>query len=87
MSESLESKLVLDALEMASCNACMHVTNSRNPSAGLLHHSDRGVKYAALDFQRALARLEAVQRGVLIFLCKRQPAKITFQPNDQRTQS
>ena len=25
--------------------------------------------------------------GVLIFLCKRQPAKITFQPNDQRTQS
>jgi hypothetical protein len=25
--------------------------------------------------------------GVLIFLCKRQPAKITFQPNDRRTQS
>ena len=53
MSESLESKLVLDALEMAR--------NSRNPAAGLLHHSDRGVQYAALDFQRALARLEAVQ--------------------------
>ena len=35
--------------------------NSRNPAAGLLHHSDRGVQYAALDFQRALARLEAVQ--------------------------
>jgi putative transposase len=53
MSESLESKLVLDALEMAR--------NSRTPAAGLLHHSDRGVQYAALDFQRALARLEAVQ--------------------------
>ena len=35
--------------------------NSRTPAAGLLHHSDRGVQYAALDFQRALARLEAVQ--------------------------
>ena len=53
MSDSLESKLVLDALEMAR--------NSRTPAAGLLHHSDRGVQYAALDFQRALARLEAVQ--------------------------
>jgi putative transposase len=53
MSESLESKLVLDALEMAR--------NLRKPAAGLLHHSDRGVQYAALDFQRALARLEAIQ--------------------------
>jgi putative transposase len=53
MSDSLESKLVLDALEMAR--------NSRTPAAGLLHHSDRGVQYAAFDFQRALARLEAVQ--------------------------
>lgn len=53
MNESLESKLVLDALEMAR--------NSRRPSAGLLHHSDRGVQYAAFDFQRVLARLEAVQ--------------------------
>ena len=31
--------------------------------------------------------LPAETSGVLIFLCKRQPAKITFQPNDQRTQS
>ena len=53
MGESLESKLVLDALEMAR--------NSRTPAAGLLHHSDRGVQYAALDFQRALVRLEVVQ--------------------------
>ena len=65
MSESLEragpirvpfcprqSKLVLDALEMARV--------SRNPGAGLLHHSDRGVQYAAQDFQRALARLNAI---------------------------
>lgn len=53
MSDSLESKLVLDALEMAR--------NSRTPAAGLLHHSDRGVQYAAYDFQQALGRLEAVQ--------------------------
>ncbi len=52
MNESLESKLVLNALEMARI--------SRNPSAGLLHHSDRGVQYAAQDFQRALERLKAV---------------------------
>lgn len=51
--DSLESKLVLDALEMAR--------NLRNPAAGLLHHSDRGVQYAARDFQRALVRLEAAQ--------------------------
>ena len=52
MNESLESKLVLDALEMARI--------LRNPSAGLVHHSDRGVQYAAQDFQRALERLKAV---------------------------
>ena len=52
MNESLESRLVLDALEMARI--------SRNPSAGLLHHSDRGVQYAAQDFQRALERLKAI---------------------------
>ena len=65
MSESLEragpirvpfcprqSKLVLDALEMARV--------SRNPSAGLLHHSDRGVQYAAHEFQRALERFKAI---------------------------
>ena len=50
--ESLETKLVLDALEMARV--------SRKPNAGLLHHSDRGVQYAAHDFQRALERLKAI---------------------------
>lgn len=52
MGDSLASGLVVDALEMAR--------GSREPGAGLLHHSDRGVQYAAADFQRALARLEAV---------------------------
>ena len=36
MSDSLESKVVLDALEMAGI--------SRNPKAGLVYHSNRGVQ-------------------------------------------
>ena len=52
MSTSLETGFVLDALEMARA--------SRKPAPGLLHHSDRGVQYAAQDFERVLARLEAV---------------------------
>ena len=47
----LEASIAVQALEMARI--------SRNPSAGLLHHSDRGVQYAARDFQRALERLKA----------------------------
>lgn len=52
MSASLETGFVLDALSMAWV--------SRKPSPGLVHHSDRGVQYAARDFQRALERLRAV---------------------------
>ena len=50
-SERLEASIAVQALEMARV--------SRKPSAGLLHHSDRGVQYAAQDFQRALERLKA----------------------------
>ena len=46
MSDTLESTLVQDALRMA----LLH----RRPQAGLLHHSDRGVQYAAEDFQDLL---------------------------------
>ena len=52
MSESLESKVVLDALEMAR--------SSRNPSPGLLHHSDRGVQYSAGTHRLALERFGAI---------------------------
>ncbi len=48
MQPSLEKKLVLDALEMALVQ--------RRPSAGLLHHSDRGSQYASRDFQQRLTR-------------------------------
>ena len=48
MQPNLEKKLVLDALEMALVQ--------RLPSAGLLHHSDRGSQYASRDFQQRLSR-------------------------------
>jgi transposase InsO family protein len=47
MSDSIDSTLVQDALRMA----LLH----RRPQTGLLHHSDRGVQYAAEDFQNLLA--------------------------------
>ena len=52
-SSSLETKVVLDALEMAR--------RKRKPSAdeGLLHHSDRGAQYASFEYQRALGALKA----------------------------
>ncbi len=52
MSESLETQVVLDALEMAR--------SSRNPRAGLLHHSDRGVQYAAGIHRLALEKFGAI---------------------------
>jgi putative transposase len=52
MSDSLETQVVLDALEMAR--------SSRNPRAGLLHHSDRGVQYAAGIHRLALKKFGAI---------------------------
>lgn len=52
ISNSLETRVVLDAFEMARA--------ARRPGAGLLHHSDRGSQYASHEFQAALERLQAV---------------------------
>ena len=46
MSDNIDSKLVQSAMNMA----ILH----RNPDKGLIHHSDRGVQYAAQDFQDLL---------------------------------
>jgi len=46
MASHLRSELVAAALEMA--------TRRRNPSAGLIHHSDRGAQYTALSFGKKL---------------------------------
>jgi transposase InsO family protein len=46
MADHLRTDLVADALRMALA--------SRNPGAGLLHHSDRGVQYASDDYQALL---------------------------------
>jgi transposase InsO family protein len=47
MAESMESRLVVDALEMAVAR--------RRPGAGLMAHSDRGSQYASDHYQRVLA--------------------------------
>jgi putative transposase len=47
MDQTMESRLVVDALEMA--------IGRRRPGAGLLAHSDRGSQYASDHYQRALA--------------------------------
>lgn len=47
MAAGMESRLVVDALEMAVA--------SRRPGAGLLAHSDRGSQYASDHYQRVLA--------------------------------
>ena len=46
MANHLRSELVWATLQMAICK--------KNPSAGLIHHSDRGVQYTALSFGRKL---------------------------------
>ncbi len=51
MSSCIDARLVVDALQMA--------IDSRSPAPGLLHHSDRGVQYAAHAFQVLLE-----QRGI-----------------------
>jgi transposase InsO family protein len=46
MADHMESSLVKEALAMAIIH--------RQPKAGLLHHSDRGVQYASDDYQHLL---------------------------------
>jgi transposase InsO family protein len=46
MSQSIDTLLVLSALEMA--------LQQRQPAAGLVHHSARGSQYASADYQKAL---------------------------------
>jgi putative transposase len=48
MAEHMESRLVVDALELA--------VQRRLPGEGLLSHSDRGSQYASEHYQRLLAR-------------------------------
>lgn len=46
MAEHLRTELCLSAPEMA--------IKSRRPGRGLIHHSDRGVQYASVDYRRLL---------------------------------
>jgi putative transposase len=48
LSRSIDTRLTLAALEMALA--------SRQPEPGLIHHSDRGVQYASVDYVKRLER-------------------------------
>ena len=52
MSQRLDTALVLEAWKMA--------VRHRQPPAGLLFHSDRGVQYASLEYRKALALSQAL---------------------------
>lgn len=52
VSSKIDTALVLAALKMARCH--------RQPPAGLIFHSDRGVQYASLKYRQALAAAEMV---------------------------
>lgn len=52
MADHMESRLVVDALEMS--------VQRRLPGEGLLAHSDRGSQYASEHYQLLLAKHEAV---------------------------
>lgn len=52
MAETLEASLSVAALRMALAR--------RQPQAGLLHHTDRGVQYAATDYRELLARHQII---------------------------
>jgi len=55
MSASLETKVVIDALQMA--------IGRRSPLVGLVHHSDRGVQYTSGDF-RKLLKVHGIQSSM-----------------------
>ena len=50
MSERIDSRLAVDALEMA--------VSRQLPDAGLIAHSDRGVQYASEHYQQTLTRMQ-----------------------------
>jgi putative transposase len=52
LSERIDTALVMAAWNMALCH--------RQPPAGLIFHSDRGVQYASLEYRSALKVAEAI---------------------------
>jgi transposase InsO family protein len=52
MSENIDTQLILAAWDMA--------LTQRQPPAGLVFHSDRGVQYASHDYRQALQRAQAI---------------------------
>ena len=63
MGPSLQRTLVIDALEMA--------ITARNPTEGLMHHSDRGSQYASYDYQNVLQPRGGPQKGIVGSMSRR----------------
>lgn len=57
LSQRIDTKLCLAALEMA--------LSTRKPSAGLVHHSDRGVQYASGEYIALL-----IERGITVSMSR-----------------
>jgi putative transposase len=51
LSRDIDTRLALAALDAA--------ISARRPSPGLIHHSDRGVQYASLDYVARLTQIGA----------------------------
>ncbi len=69
MADTLESALVVDALNMALWN--------RRPRPGLIHHSDRGGQYTSLAFGRRCREagiLPSMGRVATILAARMSPA-------------
>jgi len=49
MDAHMKTELVVDALEILEMAVCR-----RKPSAGLVHHPDRGAQYTAISFGKRL---------------------------------
>lgn len=44
-----------------TCAALIHALSDRNPEAGLIHHSDRGVQYACTDYVQILTNYNGIK--------------------------
>ena len=56
MCQTLHTKIALNALNMA--------VERQHPAPSLIHHSDRGIQYAAEAYRSALARSDSGSRRV-----------------------
>jgi excisionase family DNA binding protein len=77
MADHMESRLVVDALEMA--------VQRRLPDEGLLAHSDRGSQYASAPYQRLLAR-HGSSRRLAPYIAKHRKVRVQVVSEEGRAE-